>query len=72
MKDKMIRRMYHLFSFVRNFLLDIKKHNVLTIPNFWIVQVASVAVSPVVQFVDSNFQNGIASGTTLVKFYAPW
>jgi len=28
--------------------------------------------SPVVQFVGSTFKNGIASGTTLVKFYAPW
>merc|ERR1712071_682140 len=35
-------------------------------------KVAPVATTPVVQFVESNFQNGIASGTTLVKFYAPW
>ena len=31
-----------------------------------------VVVGPVVQLVDSNFQNGIASGITFVKFYAPW
>jgi len=35
-------------------------------------KVAPAATSPVVQFVESNFKNGIASGTTLVKFYAPW
>ncbi|EFX87477.1 hypothetical protein DAPPUDRAFT_43137 [Daphnia pulex] len=28
--------------------------------------------SPVVQLVGSNFENGIASGVTFVKFYAPW
>uniref|UniRef100_A0A0P5TR08 Thioredoxin domain-containing protein n=1 Tax=Daphnia magna TaxID=35525 RepID=A0A0P5TR08_9CRUS len=34
---------------------------------------ATVATSsPVVQLVDSNFENGIASGVTFVKFYAPW
>jgi hypothetical protein len=28
--------------------------------------------TPVVQLVGSNFENGIASGVTFVKFYAPW
>ena len=35
-------------------------------------RVPTMVVGPVVQLVDSNFENGIASGITFVKFYAPW